>query len=97
MFSIIWSLFLQKTKPWYSTPKHLFGSGILIWAAKNLRFSLRVSVVRAFDHQIGTYVVIDRKSLCTNVYVRTYVNSKMNGTWMFQNIFIVSKYPKVVL
>ena len=85
MFFIIQSLFLQKSKPLYPTPKYLFGSGIWIWAAKNLRFSLRVSVVRAFDHQIGTYVVIDRKSLCK--YVRTYVNSRMNGTWMFQKHF----------
>ena len=46
MFSIIQPLFLQKTKPLYPTPKYLFGSGIWIWAAKNLRFSLRVSVVR---------------------------------------------------
>ena len=58
---------------------------------------MRTLVLDTFDHQTGTYVVIDRKSLCTNVYVRTYVNSKMNGTWMFQNIFRVIKYPKVVL
>ena len=50
MFSIIQPLFLQKTKPLYPTPKYLFGSGIWIWAAKNLRFSLRVSVVRALFH-----------------------------------------------
>ena len=46
MISIIQPLFLQKTTPLYPTPKYLFGSGIWIWAAKNLRFSLRVSVVR---------------------------------------------------
>ena len=46
MFSIIQPLFLQKTKPLYPTPKYLFGSGIWIWAAKNLRCSLHVSVVR---------------------------------------------------
>ena len=46
MFSITQLLFLQKTKPLYPTPKYLFGSGIWIQAAKNLRFSLRVSVVR---------------------------------------------------
>ena len=28
----------------YPNPKHLFGIGILIWAAKNLRFSHRVFV-----------------------------------------------------
>ena len=39
--------FYKKSKPLYPTPKYLFGSGIWIWAAKNVRFSLRVSVVRA--------------------------------------------------
>ena len=46
MFSIIRPLFPQKTKPLYPHPKNLFGIGILIWAAKNQGFSLRVSVVR---------------------------------------------------
>ena len=46
MFSIIQPLFLQKTKPLYPTPKYLLGSGIWIWATKNLRSSLRVSVFR---------------------------------------------------
>ena len=45
MFSIIQPLFLQKTKPLYPHPKYLFGIGIWIWAAKNLGFSHRVSVV----------------------------------------------------
>ena len=45
-FSIIQPLVLQKTKPLYPTPKYLFGSEIWIWAAKNLRLSIRVSVVR---------------------------------------------------
>ena len=49
MFFIIQPLFnhyfYKKTKPLYPTPKYLFGSGIWIWAAKNLKFSLRVSVV----------------------------------------------------
>ena len=35
MFSIIQPLFLQKTKPLYPHPKHLYGIGIRIWAAKN--------------------------------------------------------------
>ena len=43
-------LFLHKTKPLYSTPKYLFGSRIWIWAAKNLRFRLRVSVVRGCSY-----------------------------------------------
>ena len=51
MFSIIQPLFLQKTKPLYLTPKYLFRSWIWIWAAKNLRFCLRVSVVRASSHR----------------------------------------------
>ena len=38
-------LFLQKSRPLYPAPKYLFGSGIWILAAKNLRFSLRVSVL----------------------------------------------------
>ena len=41
--------FYKKTKPLYPTAKYLFGIGIWIWiwiwAAKNLRFSLRVSLV----------------------------------------------------
>ena len=47
MFSIIQPFFLQKTKPLYPTSKYLFGRGIWVWAAKNLRFSLRVSRVRS--------------------------------------------------
>ena len=35
----------EKTKPLYPNPKYIFGIGIWIWAAKNLKFSLRVSVV----------------------------------------------------
>ena len=35
MFSINQPLFLQKTRPLYPNPKHLFGIGIRIWAAKN--------------------------------------------------------------
>jgi hypothetical protein len=56
MFSIIQPLFLQKTKSLYPTPKYLFGSeylfgsGVWFWAAKNLRFSLHVSVVRGIYH-----------------------------------------------
>jgi hypothetical protein len=45
MFSInqpLFLQFLQKTKPLY-----LFGIGIWIWAAKNLRVNRRISVVRA--------------------------------------------------
>ena len=38
-------LFLQKTTPLYPHLKYLFGIGIGIWTAKNLGFSLRVSVV----------------------------------------------------
>ena len=45
--SIIQPLFLQNTKPLYPDPKHLFGIGMWIWAAKNYGFSLFVSVVRA--------------------------------------------------
>ena len=45
-FSIIQPIFLQRTKPLYPTPKYLFGIWIWIWTAKNLRFSLRVSVDR---------------------------------------------------
>ena len=41
-----------KTKPLYPTPNYLFGSGIWIWAAKNLIFSLRVSVVRDHFHHV---------------------------------------------
>ena len=39
-------------RPLYPTPKYLIGRGISIsiWATKNLRFSLRVSVVRGFIH-----------------------------------------------
>ena len=43
-------LFLQKIKPLYPTPKYLFGSGICICAAKNLRFSLCVFVVRVDEY-----------------------------------------------
>ena len=46
MFSIIQPLFLQKTEPLYPHPKYLFGILILIWAAKDLGFSHRVSVIR---------------------------------------------------
>ena len=46
IFSIIQPLFLQKTKLLYPTHIYSFGSGIWIWAANNLKFSLRVSVVR---------------------------------------------------
>ena len=49
MFSIIQPLLLQKTKPLYPSFKCLFGSGIWIWAANNLRSSLRVSVVREWN------------------------------------------------
>ena len=42
-FSIIQTLYLQKTKPSYPHPKYLFGIGICIWATKNQGFSLRVS------------------------------------------------------
>ena len=45
MFFIIQPLFLQKTKPLYSHPKHLFGMWIWIWATKYYGFSLCVSVV----------------------------------------------------
>ena len=38
MFPIIQTLFLQKAKPLYPTPKYLLGSVIWICAAKNLRF-----------------------------------------------------------
>ena len=38
--------FYKKNMPLYPTPKYLFGSGIWIGVAKNLRFSLRVSIVR---------------------------------------------------
>ena len=41
---------LQKPKPLHPTPKYLFGNGIWIWAAKNLRFSLRVFVVCDSNH-----------------------------------------------
>ena len=57
MFSIIQPLFLQKTKPLYPTPKYFFGSGIWIWAAKNLISSLRVSVVRAMYYTMAIWVV----------------------------------------
>ena len=43
MFTIIQPLFLRKTKPFISKSQIFLGSGI--WAEKNLRFSLRVSVV----------------------------------------------------
>jgi hypothetical protein len=48
MLSIIQPIFLQKPKPLYPHPKYLFGIGIWIWiwSAKNLGFSLHVSVVR---------------------------------------------------
>ena len=46
IFSIIQPLFLQKTKLLYPIHIYSFGSGIWIWAANNLKFSLRVSVVR---------------------------------------------------
>ena len=49
MFSINQPLFLQKTKPLYQNPKHLFGIGIWIYAEKNEEFSHRVSVVRGFN------------------------------------------------
>ena len=52
-FPFIQPLFLQKTKPLYPTPKYLFGNGILIWAAKNSKFSLRVSVVRVRNDKIS--------------------------------------------
>jgi hypothetical protein len=44
MFSIIQPLFLQKTEPLYPHSKYLFG--IWIWAAKDLGFSHRLSVIR---------------------------------------------------
>ena len=51
MFSIIQPLFPQKLSLYIQLQNIcLFGSGIWIWAAKNLRFSLRVSVVRALRH-----------------------------------------------
>ena len=46
MFSINQPLFLQKNQAFISNSQIL----ILIWAAKNLRFSLCVSVVRAPDY-----------------------------------------------
>ena len=59
---------LQKTKPLHPTPKYLFGSGIWIWAAKNLRFSLRASVVRGTHHQINstTELTIINKKISFN-------------------------------
>ena len=55
--------FYKKTKPLYLTTKYLFGSGIWIWAAKNLRFSLRVSVVRAMNHRpVITYKGFSRRN-----------------------------------
>ena len=45
----------KKTKPLYPTPKYLFGSGIWMLAAKNLRFSLRVSVVLVVYHCHGNF------------------------------------------
>ena len=35
------------------TPKYLFGSGILIWAANYLRFNLRVSVVHSWRIRVS--------------------------------------------
>ena len=66
MFSIIQPLFLQKTKPLCPNPKYLFGIGIWIGAAKNLRFSLRVSVVRATGHTYpcsGNAVLLMKREL----------------------------------
>ena len=53
MFSIMQPLFLKKTKPLHPMP-NLFGSGILIWAANNFRFSLPTSVVR------GMYLFLEK-------------------------------------
>ena len=56
MFSIIQPFIIstKKTKP-LIIPKYLFGSGIWMLAAKNLRFSLRVSVVLVVYHCHGNF------------------------------------------
>ena len=45
-------IILQKTKPSCPSPKHLIGIWIWIWAAKNKRFSHRVSVVCESDQSL---------------------------------------------
>ena len=44
-------------KSLYPTPKYLFGSGILIWTAKNLRINLRVPVIRGSQQRPDAFAI----------------------------------------
>ena len=61
MFSINQPLFLQNTKPLYPNPKYLFGIGIWNWAAKNYRFSHRVSVVHGLKQTVAQKVKFSKE------------------------------------
>ena len=79
MFFIIQPLFLQKTNPWYPTPIYLFWSGIWIWAAKNLRLSLRVSVVHVYSGVSCSFHKSPRYWISTFTSVSDFFSIRLAG------------------